>query len=510
VPSGTSAYRGAERRTPPPPPPSLLSAFAVGGLLLLATLVGTAVLRGHDVALPADRSQRVLDLARTTTMMAAAAAFTVCLIRWQQSAETAVSLIGTAVLAFGLGVVGTSGLLLPIIDANSPLVSATRAASLVVVFVSVVGALVWPPVDTRLSPLRLAGGALVVAAVLSAALDRLPRLADLLAFGHRSLAGIAVPSPGGRVALGAVWALLALVLAALGLRRGRALLAWAGLMLFALALAELSAIAAKSADDLWLLTGIVVQTLAMVFVLVGLAEELQRTYLDQRARLFDTQVAMETVQAKGRLDGEGTGRRRHDVGNALMAIQGAAHTLEREHDRLSEDNRRRMADMLGTSVQRLHRLVGEDPTAPGAFPLAEPVDAALSPLRSAGVALEVSVGAGLRVTGVRTAAIEALRRVADAVWAARPRGTVEVIGVQLDGAVWLSVVFEPSAPRALRLLGRLRREPRGDSLGYWGDGATLTVAARLVQDMGGELTAEPDGDSRLAFRLTLRAAPPDA
>jgi signal transduction histidine kinase len=487
----------------------LQSAFAVGGLVLLVTVVGAGVLHGHHVALPPDRSQRLLDLARTTNMMAAAAAFTVCLIRWQQSAESAVSLIGTAVLAFGLGVVGTSGLLLPIIDANSPLVSAARAASLVVVFVALVAALVWPPVDTRLTPLRLAGGALVVAAVLTTALDRLPRLADLLAFGHRSLEGIPVPSPGGRVALSAVWALLALILAAQGLRRGRALLAWAGLMLFALALAELSAMAAKSANDLWLLAGIVMQTLAMVFVLVGLADELRRTYLDQRARLFDTQIAMETVAAKGRLVGEGTGRRRHDVGNALMAIQGAARTLEREHDRLSEDNRRRMAEMLGSSVQRLHRLVGEDPTAPGAFPLAEPVDAALSPLRTAGVALEVSVPDGLRVVGVRTAATEALRRVGDAVWAARPREAVEVIGVALGGEVWLSVVFEPSAPRAMRLLGRLRREPRVDSLGYWGDGATLTVAARLVQDMGGGLTAEPDGETRLAFRLTLPAAPPE-
>jgi signal transduction histidine kinase len=320
---------------------------------------------------------------------------------------------------------------------------------------------------------------------------------------------VAQPSAAGRVVLSALWSLLALALAVRGLRRGRgrALLAWTGLMLFALALAELMAIAAKGPADVWLLGSIVVQTLAMAFVLTGLADELQRTWLDQQARLFDTQIAMETEAAKGRLGDDVSGRRRHDVGNALMAIQGAALTLEREHDRLTEESRARMADMLGTSVQRLLRLVGEDPSAPGPFALAEPVDAALSALQSAGVEVVVKVPDDLRVNGVRTAVAEALRRVADAVWSERPRGPVDAVGVAVDGTAWLSVVFEPSAPRAVRLLARLRREGAADALGYWGEGATLTVAARLVEDMGGALTAEPEGESRLAFRLQLPIAP---
>jgi hypothetical protein len=278
-------------------------------------------------------------------------------------------------------------------------------------------------------------------------------------------------------------------------------------MLFARALSELTALAAMSATDMWLLGSIVIQTLAMVFVLIGLAEELQRSYLDQRARLFDTQIAMQTVEARGRLGDDVSGRRRHDVGNALMALQGAARTLEREHDRLSEENRSRMADMLASSVQRLGRLVREDPTAAGTFPVADPIDAAFSSLRSVGVDLDVQVAEDLRIYGVQTALTEALRRVADAVWTERPRGPVRVVGVQIDGSVWVSVVFEPSAPRAVRLLARLRRERTGDGLGFWGEGATLTVAARLVEDTGGRLTAEPEGAECLAFRFELPAAP---
>jgi hypothetical protein len=489
----------------------------VGGLILLGVVLATALFHARGVSLPADRAQRVLDLARTTTMMSAAAAFTVCLIRWNQSAENPVALIGTAVLVFGAVVVGAAAVLLPIIEANkldSSLLSATRAAGLLAMLVLLVGALTLPPVDTRLSPLRVAVGALAAVAVLTVVLDRLPGVADVLAFGHRGVSGVTEPSSGNRFALSAVWALLALILCARGLRRGRGLLAWTGLMLFALALAELSALAADSPTDVWLLGSILIQTLAMAFVLVGLAEELQRSYLDQRARLFDTQIAMQTFEARGRLGDEGSGRRRHDVGNALMALQASARTLEREHDRLSEENRRRMADMLASSVQRLHRLVGEDPTAPGSFPLGEPVEAALAPLRSAGVDLAVDVPEALRVHGVRSATTEALRRVADAVWTERPRGAVDVVGVELDGSVWLSVVFEPSAPRAVRLLNKLRREggsgSGGDGLGYWGEGATLTVASRLVEDTGGRLTAEPDTAGRLAFRLELPTAPDPA
>ena len=470
--------------------------------MLLAVVLATAFLRSQDVTLPVDRVERILDMASAVTMMSAAAAFTIALIRWQQSAEVPVALIGTGALVFGGGVVGTSALLLPIIkgdDLDSPVIAASRAAALIVVFVLLVGVLVLPPVDTRLTPVRLGAGAAVVVALLTVVLARFPAAADALSFGESS---------ASRIILSSLWAALALVLCFLGLRRGRGLLAWTGLMLFALALSELTSVAADGREDLWSLGSIVIHTLAMVFVMVGLAGELQRTYLDQRARLFDTQIAMQTVEARALLGGD-SGRRRHDLGNAMMALQGAARTLEREHDRLSDENRRRMADMLASSVQRLHRLVGEDPTAPGPFFLGETAESALSNLRTAGLEVDFDVPADLRVYGVRTAATEALRRIADTVWTEKPRDGVNVIGAQVDDEVWLSVVFEPSAPKAIRMLSRLRRERADHSLGLWGEGSSLTVAARLMEDTGGRLTADPDGESCLALRLALPAAPPE-
>ena len=511
MPTRAGAYRGPERRTPPPPPPSLLTTFAMGGLALLAIVLGTAVLHAQDVALPADKAQRLLDLARATVMMSAAAAFTVCLIRWQQSAETAVAFIGTAVLLYGVVVVGAAALLLPIVEsgADTSLISATRAAGLLAVFGLLVAAVVLPPVDTRFSPVRVALAVAVVVVVMALVLNQAEGVAEVLAFGRRGPAGLGEPGSANRLALSLAWSVLALVLCVRGLRRGRSLLAWSGLMLFALALSELNGLAADELVDIRLLGSIVLQTLAMVYVIVGLADELQRSYLDQRARLFDTQIAMQTVEARGRLGDDVSGRRRHDVGNALMALQGAARTLEREHDRLSEENRQRMADMLASSVQRLSRLVREDPAAPGPFAVAEPVEAALSTLRSVGVELDVRVPDDLRAHGVLTALTEALRRVADAVWSERPRGPVEVVGVAIDRSVWVSVAFEPSAPRAVRLLSQMRRDASADSLGFFGEGATLTVASRLVEDTGGRLTAEPDGEARLAFRFELPAAPED-
>jgi signal transduction histidine kinase len=476
--------------------------------VLLAVVIGAAALHANHIDLPADKAQRLLDLARATVMMSAAAAFTVCLIRWQQAGETPVALIGTAVLVYGGVVVGTAGLLLPILqtDLGSPLISAIRAAGLLAVLGLLVAALLVPPVDTRLPPVRLAAGTLGLVALLAAVLHQLPGAADVLAFGHRSASGLVEPSSADRLVLSGVWAALALVLCYQGLRRNRSLLAWTGLMLFALALSELTAIAAASMTDIWQIGSIAIQTLAMVFVLAGLAEELQRSYLDTRARLFDSQIAMETVEARRTLGDDFSGRRRHDVGNALMALQGAARTLEREHDRLSEDNRKRMAEVLGSSVQRLGRLVREDPTVAGAFAVAEPVESAMSLLRSAGVELEVRAGEDVRAHGVQSAFTEALRRVADAVYTERPRGPVQVVAARVAESVWVSIAFEPSAPRALRLLTRLRREPSDNALGYFDEGSTLTVAARLVSDTGGRLMAEPEGENRLAFRFELPAA----
>jgi signal transduction histidine kinase len=477
----------------------LPTTFVLGGVVLVVVLLAVAALHARGVALPADRSERVLDLARAAIMVAGAAAFTVCLLRWRTSSETAVLLIGTAVLVFAGAVVAGAGLVVPIINdgAHSPLLAATRAAGLSVFFVLMALAVVLPAVDTGLRPPLIGATAVAATLALAALLDRAPVAAERLAFGW-----------WGGVLFGGGWVVFGLFLCALGVRQARGLWAGSGLMLIALAVGQLVARAADDPLDIRLLGGAVFEAVAMVFVLVGLAGELERTLLDQRARLFATQIAVQAAEARGLLGGEAKGRRRHDVGNALMAVQGAASTLERQRDRLGEDDRRRLSEMLATSVERLQRLVGEDPTLPAPFSLAEPVEAVMAKLEEAGVEVDVSVPAGLRVLAVRGAATNALEQMAEAVWSIRPEGPVTITARQQNGYACLSVGCTPTEGRVLRKLARRGRPPGPDDdvLGDLGEGAELNVAARMVAHDGGRLSASV-ADGRVDIRLELPAAP---
>lgn len=483
----------------------------LGGLLVLASSVLFAVLadRGFDV--PADRAVRVNEIMRSGSMALAGAAAALCFVRWRLGAETAVLMIGTAALVFGAVVIGAASVVLPVVkdaDLGSPLFPAIRAGGLVVVLMLVALAIALPEVHTGLRGPRVVFASLAAVGALTAGLVQLTGAAELLSFGHRIPLGRTDASSAGRIVLTAVWSVLALVLCIRGLRRGRTIFAWSGLMLLALALSELIAVDVLVATDVRLLGAETLQALAMGLLLVGVVNDFERNFLDQRTRLLDTVVAMRAIQAQARMGTAMVGRRRHDLANALMGLEGAASTLERYYDQLDQDDRRRLADMVASSVDRLRNMSTDDPNKPLPFPLIDVAEPLAAQLSEAGLVVQNNVPADVEVRVQPEELSEVLTQIGRAVLDESPDGAVRMSAVRFGETAWLSVEFKPGTAAngvATAPLGRLRRRmtPRGHQA--LGRGMDLSVAAHIVKERGGALIAEPVGDDEVAIRLQLPA-----
>lgn len=506
-------YRGPERRRQPPPPATLAVHFVLGGLLVLSVALLFAVMSARGIDLPANRAARINELVRTGTVVLAGAVATVAFVRWRLGAETAVLLLGTAVLVFGGVVVGLASIVVPLLrpdDVGDSLLPALRAGGLLVVLVLLILAVLLREIDTTVRASLVVGGALVATALLAAALAQVPDAAEVLAFGRRFPVGATPPSTANRLALAAVFALLALMLCVRGLRQGRTVFAWAGLMLLALALSELMGLDAVVNTDIRILGSEVLQVLAVGLLLVGVVGDFERNFLDQRARLLDSEVAMRAVQTQARLGTAVSGRRRHDLANAVMGLEGAASTLERYYDQLDGDDRRRLTEMVAASVDRLRGLTSEDPAAPLPVRLADVVGPMAAGLADAGVDVTTNVPLDVDVRAHAEELNEVLGQVVKAVLDEQPVGSVRVSAVRFGDQAWLSVEFCPGgsddgAVRQARPLRRLRRRMTPRQNQALGRGMDLSVAAHLVSQRGGQLLAEPVGDDEVAIRLQLPA-----
>lgn len=504
-------YRGPERRRQPPPPATLAGQFFLGALLVLSIATLFAILAARGIDLPANRAGRINELIRTGTVVLAGAVATVAFVRWRLGAETAVLLLGTAVLVFGGVVVGLASIVVPLLrpdDLDTAMLPAIRAGGLIVMLALVVLAVFLQEVDTGVRARRVIGGAVAATAVIAAVLSRLPDAAEVLAFGRRFPLEATPPTTVSRLALAAVFALLAVALCVRGLRRGRTILAWAGLTLLALALSESIGLDAVHETDIRILGSEVLQVLAMVLLLVGVVADFERNFLDQRARLFDSQVAMRAVQVQARLGTVVSGRRRHDLANAVMGLDGAAGTLERYYDELDGGDRKRLTAMVASSVDRLRALTSVDPATPTAVSLADAAAPLVARLRDAGLEVEADLPRDVHVRAVPEEIAEVLDQVFKTVVGDAAAGPVGVSAVRVGDHASLSVVIRPGADGRGSVsgnLGRLRRRLAPRATPAIGRGMDLSVAAHLVSQRGGQLVAEPADEDAVAIRLQLPA-----
>jgi signal transduction histidine kinase len=304
----------------------------------------------------------------------------------------------------------------------------------------------------------------------------------------------------GGIAITGIWLGLAVGYTVRGLGR-RWLYTWAGLMLFAL---TLSALAAGSAGptNAWAVGAVLMESIGVLLAMVGSHFELTRAYENQALELIDSALAAETAEVRARARAGAVRAQRHDLVNAIMAIDGAALILEREFDRLSPPDREMLAGVVGSGTARLRRLLAQD--ASGAAPVSMADTAARiadDPAWSAQLKLDVTPD--LLAVGSAAETVEAVRQLVGYASQRSRSGPVTLRGDR-DGR-WVILRVEDDGPTMPRELRRTLSDPEGRREPVREDALSVQVAARLMREQGGDLWIEPRPGGGTSFGICLPA-----
>jgi uncharacterized membrane protein YgcG len=199
-------------------------------------------------------------------------------------------------------------------------------------------------------------------------------------------------------------------------------------------------------------------------------------------------VGIRTAAARARVRASDEARHRHDMVNALTAVEGAGSILISDH--LSPDDRAHLGRLFRSGLHRLRQLVEGAEENAGPVPLAIVAARVVGDWRRPGK-VDIDVDADLVALGPAGEVAEAVR-------------LLIVAGYEVAGE---------------RLTLHGRRD--GPSVGLWLRGIDpwprpedvpieLGVADRMVRDYGGEVRVEvaPDGSRSVGICLPA-AAPPD-
>lgn len=506
--NGRGPYRGNDRRRGGGAAP-LGEAYALGAVLLLATVIAVGLVAASVPDMAPARTAGLSDLFETLGGAFAVGAFLLCLLRWRLSGEAASLWVGAAVLVFGVVVIGVAQLGLPLLadaDELRAVLPATYAAGVLGTMALLALALIAPEVDARRRAWRVAVGALALVGLAAVILSQATPVYDALTSPRAALV-----RPGfratARTVLSVPIALLGLSSVVLGVLRHRTVVAWSGLTGCAIGLAELAAARQVAPTDLWLPGGYLLRATGFLLLMIGCSRDLRRSYVDQQGRLFDSQIAIRVGEARQRLQRAGNRQRTHDLRGSLMAIEGAALTLQRHNEALSDDARGQLMSMLAAEISRLQGLVIEPAQEMAPFTLADAVRAAVDGRGDGAVVIEVKMRTSPAVIG-------------------SPADTTEIICGLLEAAISETSQVEPGLTievgdepgwGVVRVCFRAASFPHHERravltrhlAGPVDDGATdglgLQVAGQLVRDQGGQLTLGASEAGRLCFELRLPA-----
>jgi signal transduction histidine kinase len=358
-----------------------------------------------------------------------------------------------------------------------------------------------PATTRRVRPLPLLGAAAVAVALVAVAFRASPGLQSSLSVAQLTGADGLADVAGGLLVT-AVWVLIAAGYTVRGVGGWR--YTWAGLLLFALTLSGLVAGAARPGDP-WSVGAPALEALGMLWAVVACHLQLDRLHDEQRDRLHDSELEAETAEVRERLRAATSRTRRHDLVNAITAIDGAAMILEREFDRLSASDREVLASVLGSGTERLRQLLGQE----GLHDSVSLADTAAMVAEEPGWhdRVELDLTPGLLATGSPEETAEALRQLMAYACNRAPTGPVTVRS-ERDGE-WAVLRVEDRGPTMSRDERRTvtaadgRRPPGADG------GLGLQVAARLMREQGGDLWVEarPGGGSSFGICLPAAAVP---
>jgi two-component system OmpR family sensor kinase len=239
-----------------------------------------------------------------------------------------------------------------------------------------------------------------------------------------------------------------------------------------------------------------VEAWAVLLTVFYIECELLHAVRHHRAELFEVRVQAEADAAQRE-------ERDHDLRSALLALEGAAHTLERHQEALG-GGREALVRALAAEVVRLQHLLQPLPARPDE---AFDVGLALEPLatreRARGVDLHAALPMGVRVMGSSTATVRVVGNLLDNARRHAPGAPVRLTAERQDE--WIVIRVEDDGPgippgdrqRVFERGGRSAREGLG-----------LSIAARLMREQRGDLWLEPSEEGA-RFALCIPVASED-
>ena len=488
--------------------------------LLLAALVvlagGSLVAVGESTHLGPWEDLRLTENAQWLSSMTAVLAgviAVVSLMRWRLVGDAAAGWVGGALLLYSAAGVALPDFVLNLVDseANTRSLTAlvTPAGTLVVIAMFAV-ALVLPPGDRWFRPGVVAITAIGAVAVGVFVLRELPSVTGALA---RPPAGRDLPTSEmiGQSCVALTWLGLGAAYMRRGLRRQRLLYTWLGLTLlgFAEARVVLSLGIAGTATPT---IGYIIRALALLFGLYGATRELQYGFIEQRDQLLGSLLDLETAETRLRAERAAGEERAHDLRNALLAVGGAAHTLELYYESLEPRSRASLARALATEIQRIQSLITPVHLEETLFDLNEMLSPLVACCRANGQEIALDVPVGLKAFGRPAHTAEVVQNLLDNARRYAPGSPLRVRARPEHGDVVVRVEDRgagvPISERAL-IFERGKRGSRSE--GVEGSGLGLYVSARLMEEQGGSLWVEGrrGGGASFALRL-LPQAPPAA
>ena len=475
--------------------------FVVGATIILLTMAAVAVL-ARRAEIDAGQVATIRTVAGTATVLSAFGVFVLSRATWRQIGDRAALWAGCGALVIGVAAASRAELIGALLGDWSPdgrWLTAVAAAGLAVAPLIFGAGLVPRLVRLPVSAASLAGGAMAAVAALALAFRAAPDLGTALSVSQLTR-GEGLGGVFGGIVVTGVWLGLAVGYTVRGLGR-RWLYTWAGLMLFALTLSALAAGSAGPTNS-WAVGAVLMESIGVLLAMVGSHFELTRAYENQALELIDSALAAETAEVRARARAGAVRAQRHDLVNAIMAIDGAALILEREFDRLSPEDREMLAGVVGSGTARLRRLLAQDAGA------ATPVSMADTAARIAddpawSTQLKLDVTPDLLAVGSAAETAEAVRQLVDYASQRSRSGPVTLRGDR-DGR-WVVLRVEDDGPTMPRELRRTLTDPEGRREPVREDAMSVQVAARLMREQGGDLWIEPRPGGGTSFGICLPA-----
>jgi signal transduction histidine kinase len=493
-------YIGVDRRARVGPRPNPRDFVLAGSFLVVASLP-FALIAGRG-PLPHDFDARTLNVALLAmTALLALVVGSVVVMQWRLTGETRSLRIGVAVLVLALAfAVNAFALIVSDLDRNSFPVVLAPAARVVAIAILLV-AFFAPDIDTRLRPRRVVTMAALWTVGLAAGFGVFTISSETLGAGHTVEPGAGGPTPVRLVAI-ALFAVAATLYAHRGLTKQRWLLTWIALMLFGLALSEALLFLVESPGDLRLTGGAILALAGLAFALNGSARELAGAYRAQQTKLFDHEVQSATVASLQRAERSLREEHEHDAKSALLAVQAALRSLERESQ---------LAGALDAELTRVRNLIdahrSREATSHAArlFTVGEALAPTILLRVAADAPIRSSIAEDVCVYGQPAVVVEIVDNLIANALRHAPGSPIWVTGhVERDVTVVRVEDAGPGIPEA----DREQVFERGHTGPTGGAGIGLSVARRLADSQRGQLVVREGLYGGAAFLLTLPARIP--